>query len=106
MAPRLIELCFQTAGVWEMGVQGRMGLPLRIHRVSVVRAPDLAEGRLYAVVTSHAEQASFDAEVMDTKGNIYVSLSGYRTVALPGAINLDRLKTLQAAMSAVPVLAA
>ncbi len=106
MAPRLIELCFQTAGVWEMGVQGRMGLPQHIHRVSVLRAPELAEGRLYAVVTPHAEQASFDAEVVDTKGNIYVSLSGYRTIALPGAINLDRLKTLQAAISAEPVLAA
>ena len=34
MAPRLIELCFQTAGLWEMGVQGRMGLPLHIDRVS------------------------------------------------------------------------
>ena len=47
---------------------------------------ELAEGRLYAVVTPHAEQASFDAEVVDTKGNIYVSLSGYRTVALPDGI--------------------
>ena len=26
VAPRLIELCFQTAGVWELGVQSRMGL--------------------------------------------------------------------------------
>ncbi len=34
MAPRLIELCFQTAGVWEMGAQGRMGLPQHIDRVS------------------------------------------------------------------------
>src|SRR5205085_6032562 len=28
VAPRLIELCFQTAGLWEMGLQGRLGLPL------------------------------------------------------------------------------
>ena len=34
MAPRLIELCFQTAGLWEMGAQGRMGLPQHIDRVS------------------------------------------------------------------------
>ena len=27
MAPRLLELCFQTAGVWELGTQGRMALP-------------------------------------------------------------------------------
>ncbi|MFH4346974.1 polyketide synthase dehydratase domain-containing protein, partial [Acinetobacter baumannii] len=24
--PRLIELCFQTAGMWELGTEGRMGL--------------------------------------------------------------------------------
>ena len=36
MAPRLIELCFQTAGLWEMGAQGRMGLPLHIDRVSLL----------------------------------------------------------------------
>ena len=27
MLPRLIELCFQTAGIWEMGTTSRMGLP-------------------------------------------------------------------------------
>ena len=27
VAPRLIELCFQTAGVWELGTTGRMALP-------------------------------------------------------------------------------
>jgi hypothetical protein len=43
---------------------------------------------------------------VDMKGNIYVSLSGYRTVALPDAVNLDRLKTLQANMSAETVIAA
>ena len=39
MAPRLIELCFQTAGLWEMGVQGRMGLPQHIDRVSLFCPP-------------------------------------------------------------------
>ena len=29
IAPRLIELCFQTAGIWEMAVCRRMGLPRR-----------------------------------------------------------------------------
>ena len=106
MAPRLIELCFQTAGVWEMGVQGRMGLPQHIDRVAPLRAENLAEGRLYAVVTPYGEQASFDAEVVDEKGNIYVSMKGYRTVALAGAVDLDRLKPLQAALSAEAVLAA
>src|SRR5262249_52295287 len=38
MAPRLIELCFQTAGIWEIGRTGRMGLPARLDRVKVLRA--------------------------------------------------------------------
>ncbi|MGO9517866.1 MAG: SDR family NAD(P)-dependent oxidoreductase, partial [Candidatus Korobacteraceae bacterium] len=42
MAPRLIELCFQTAGLWEMGVQNRFGLPQDVQQVSLVRAPKLA----------------------------------------------------------------
>jgi len=106
MAPRLIELCFQTAGLWEMGIQGRMGLPLHVHRVSVWRAPDLAEGRLYAAVTPDPDRESFDAEVVDAEGNRYVQLRGYRTVALPNAVDAGALKALQATATAVDELAA
>jgi hypothetical protein len=99
MAPRLIELCFQTAGVYEMGVVGRMGLPQRIDRVSLLSDPEEAEGRLFALVSPNLREGSFDAEVVDEKGNIYLKLSGYRTVAIPGAVDAGRLKVLQAAMS-------
>jgi hypothetical protein len=101
MAPRLIELCFQTAGIWEMGTQRRMGLPQHIDRVSSLlpSPPDSADTRLYAVVTSDPGRSTFDAEVVDTKGNCYLQLSGYRTVAIPNAVNAERLKALQAAMS-------
>src|SRR5208337_4085431 len=87
MLPRLIELCFQTAGLWEMGVQGRMGLPQHIDRIasSLLRAPVSADTRLYAVVTPDSARGSFDAEVVDTHGNLYLQLSGYRTAALPDA---------------------
>ena len=33
IAPRLIELCFQTAGVWELATEGRMALPTHVDRV-------------------------------------------------------------------------
>ena len=105
IAPRLIELCFQTAGVWEMGVQGRMGLPLHVHRVSLLPAAGLDERQLYAVVTPHPDQESFDADVVDTTGNHYLRLSGYRTVALPNGIDAEPLKVLQAAMSLEAVTA-
>ncbi len=100
MAPRLIELCFQTAGVWEMGTQGRMGLPLHIDRVSSsLGSPDSVGTRLYAVVTPDPGRGSFDAEVVDAKGNCYLHLDGYRTMEVPNAVDAEGLKALQAAMS-------
>jgi acyl transferase domain-containing protein/NAD(P)-dependent dehydrogenase (short-subunit alcohol dehydrogenase family) len=105
MAPRLIELCFQTAGLWEMGTQGRMGLPLHIDCVSLLLpVPETADTRIYAVVTSDGS-GNFDAEVVDTKGNRYLHLSGYRTVAIPNAVDAEGLKALQAAMSLETVAA-
>ena len=106
MAPRLIELCFQTAGVWELGLQGRMGLPQHVQKVALFRSPDLAESRLYAVVTPDGIQKSFSAEVLDATGNCYVRLNGYQTVALPDFVNAERLKDLQAIMSGEAVVAA
>ncbi|HXB71422.1 MAG TPA: SDR family NAD(P)-dependent oxidoreductase, partial [Candidatus Acidoferrales bacterium] len=104
MAPRLIELCFQTAGLWEISGQGRMGLPQHIDSVRVWRAPDNSDrpdqtdGRLYAVVTPNAEPGSFDAEVVDARGNRYVQLRGYRTVGQPGTVDAGPLRALQAVL--------
>jgi acyl transferase domain-containing protein/NAD(P)-dependent dehydrogenase (short-subunit alcohol dehydrogenase family) len=101
MAPRLIELCFQTAGLWEMGVQGRMGLPQHIDRISslLLQVPKQADTRLYAVVTLDSSHGGFDAEVVDTKGNRYLQLNGYRTAAFSEAGDNERFKALQAAMA-------
>ena len=104
-APRLIELCFQTAGVWELGVQGRMGLPQRVRQISFFRSPDLAEGRLYAIVIPNVDQNSFTADVLDEKGNCYLGLKGYQTVALPDFVDAKRLRSLQAILSGEPVAA-
>ena len=35
-APRLIELCFQAAGLWEVGREGRMALPTHVTRAVVL----------------------------------------------------------------------
>ncbi len=99
MAPRLIELCFQTAGLWEMSEQHRFGLPQNVHQVSLLRAPALSESQLYAVVTPNPDHESFDAEVVDTKGNCYVQLSGYRTAAMPGNVDVEPFKALHAVMA-------
>ena len=96
MMPRLIELCFQTAGLWEMKVQGRMGLPQHVRQVSLLRTPEPAVGGLYAVVTPKPDQGSFDADVVDALGNRYVQLIGYSTVALPYVVDTEPLKAPQA----------
>jgi len=89
MAPRLIELCFQTAGVYEMATKGVMALPLAVGSVTTYRQPEQADGaRLYALVTPVDGGAAFDAQVLDDAGNVYVDLHGYRTVQLPGSVNL------------------
>jgi hypothetical protein len=105
MSPRLIELCFQTAGLWELGVNGRMGLPHRVREVCLFSAPDPAQGGLYAVVTPHPTQESFDALVLDKNGNCYLRLAGYQTIGLPGAVDAKRLEQLQTVISGEALLA-
>jgi len=106
ISPRLIELCFQAAGVWEMGIQGRMGLPQHIDCVRLLGPRDPAEGRLFAVITPDAQRGSFDAEVLDEAGNRYVQINGYRTAAISSAVNAEPLRALQALMAAHTVAAA
>ena len=106
MMPRLIELCFQTAGLWEIATQGRMGLPFHVDRVSVFSGALPPQGSsLYAVVTPDVANGTFDAQVIDAAGTQYVHLSGYRTVATPNAVSAEHRKALQTIMSPEPVAA-
>jgi acyl transferase domain-containing protein/acyl carrier protein/NAD(P)-dependent dehydrogenase (short-subunit alcohol dehydrogenase family) len=82
IAPRLIELCFQTAGLWEMAVKHRMGLPRHVDSVWLCRTPQKTDGPLYAVVTADPAAECFAADVVDAAGTRYLHLSGYRTVTL------------------------
>ena len=103
MTPRLIELCFQTAGLWEMGTQDRMGLPQHADCVSSLQVPDPANTRLYAIVTPDLAGGAFEAEVVDGDGNQYARLNGYRTVAMPGALNAKEAEVLRTMLSPAPV---
>jgi NAD(P)-dependent dehydrogenase (short-subunit alcohol dehydrogenase family) len=97
IAPRLIELCFQTAGVWELGTAGRMALPTRVERVIRYAGAD-EPGVLTAVVTPRDGSDCIDAEVVDEAGNVRVRLEGYRTIELPGGIDAGALAPIRAAM--------
>jgi len=95
--PRLIELCFQTAGVWELGTAGRLGLPARVDRVTTAPGPEAGAGPLEAVVTAAAGGDGFDAVVVDGEGRALVRVEGYRTVALPAGPADDLLAPFRAA---------
>jgi hypothetical protein len=97
MSPRLIELCFQTAGLWELGTDGRMGLPTHVDRVTAF-SRDGGEGPLFAVVVRR-EDGGVDAEVVDERDHVRVRLEGYRTIELPGGVEDDVLAPIRAAMS-------
>jgi NAD(P)-dependent dehydrogenase (short-subunit alcohol dehydrogenase family)/acyl carrier protein len=89
IAPRLVELCFQTAGVWDIRTNGTMALPLAVGRVTAHRQPEQADGqRLYALVDVIDNGDAYNARVVDESGQVYVEMEGYRTVALPGEVTL------------------
>ncbi len=97
MSPRLIELCFQTAGVYELGTAGRMALPTHIDRVTTF--PGDAPGSVRAVVRPREGDGGVDAEVVDDSGRVRVRLEGYCTIELPGPMGEDVLEPLRAAMT-------
>jgi hypothetical protein len=94
MAPRLIELCYQTAGVLEIKTENAMALPKAVGSVTVYQRPKEADGSpgashsLYAVVQAGADGSGFDAQVCDKNGVVYLKLNGYQTVRLPGNASL------------------
>ncbi|PKN90456.1 MAG: hypothetical protein CVU45_02500, partial [Chloroflexi bacterium HGW-Chloroflexi-7] len=96
--PLLIELCFQTAGLWEAGSTGNLGLPHSIGKLQVYR--NVINGASIFAEVKPKEingQLYFDARVIDTKGNVYLDLLNYRTspqVETPDDQHLMPMKTL------------
>ena len=101
VAPRLIELCFQTAGLSEMAGSATMGLPHHIDEVEFLRSPqEKSKEHYYAAVTTD-DKGSYEARVVDDEGNVYLALRGYRTMQLPGLIQDDLLRPLKEKMAEV-----
>ncbi len=89
VAPRLLELCFQAAGLWLLDKKETMGLPTSLERATVYRPEEASrDKRLFAVVEARAGGESFDVRVVDDKGLVHAEVVGYRTVALPGRATL------------------
>ena len=94
-APRLTELAFQAAGIYEIGTTGTMALPTHIDRVEY-RIGASEEGAK-AVVTP--VDGGFDAVVVNAKGKGLVRMSGYRTVQMPAPLAEELAAPLRAAMA-------
>jgi NAD(P)-dependent dehydrogenase (short-subunit alcohol dehydrogenase family) len=87
-APRLIELCFQTAGVYEIGRTGHMGLPAGAAVVRVHASPPIGvalRAEVRPLVSS--SELTFDAVVRGSDGVVYAELERYRTSEVPGGIS-------------------
>ncbi len=94
--PRLVELCFQTAGVAELADRGVLALPAHVGRVVLTEHAAAPKGLLTARVVAGSD-GGVDAEVVDGKGRVWVRLEGYRTAELPEAFDeavLAPLRTL------------
>ncbi|MFN7994778.1 MAG: SDR family NAD(P)-dependent oxidoreductase [Bryobacteraceae bacterium] len=96
IAPRVVELCFQTAALEGLAAQGSMGLPAHINEVSTWRTPDLANATLFAIATPDDGEGGFEADVVDQKGNRYMRLKGYRMIAHPDGVDAKPLAALSA----------
>ncbi len=84
-APRLVELCFQTAGLWQAGTEDRLALPMQIGSARVLADPASAEGAMRSIARQVAPGV-FDCVVIDAEGRVIVRLDGYRTIPLPTPI--------------------
>ncbi|MFN8193922.1 MAG: SDR family NAD(P)-dependent oxidoreductase [Nocardioidaceae bacterium] len=79
-APRLVELCFQTAGLWQAGRDGQLALPMAVDRVSVLEPEP--QGRLFAV-SREVGEATYDVMVVTGDGQVVVRLDGYHSIPVP-----------------------
>jgi hypothetical protein len=94
VAPRLIELAFQTAGLAEIAQSERMGLPSRIERLEFRREAN-GEPEGSTALVEEAGDGAFDVDVTDHTGRVLLSLRGYRTNPL-GPVAGGPFKALRA----------
>jgi hypothetical protein len=93
VAPRMVELAFQTAGLAEIADSARMGLPFGFRRLELAGAVN-GEVESTAVVEA-TDDGAFDVDVANADGQVVLSLRGYRTSALPGEVSGEAFGALR-----------
>jgi len=102
--PRVSELCFQTAGVYQAVTTGELALPASVEAVHLVRDPNHVGGGLHAVMHARSSGSApdgglvFDGHVADGEGRVVLQMQGYRTIALPTAMPHDVREALHRAL--------
>jgi hypothetical protein len=91
VAPRLVELCFQTAGVFDITQRHVFGLTAGLEALRVYRPLEERSRPLFAEAWHRKDDAGLDAHVVDAEGNVYVELQNYRTVPLPDPKGMGEL---------------
>jgi phosphopantetheine--protein transferase-like protein len=92
------EAGFQAAGIWEMAEVGRMALPAGIEHVELGATPPTdAQLRIEVRRRSVGSDGSvFDVGLVDSEGNIYDVMRGYRTAKLRDLAPSDRFEPSKA----------
>ncbi len=95
--PILVELCFQTAGIWEIGMDGALSLPksignLRLFESKVNGIPIFAQVKQEI---SGAGERSFNARVIDSQGLVYLEIDQYKTSTLPYGVEKQLLVPIE-----------
>jgi malonyl CoA-acyl carrier protein transacylase len=95
--PILVELCLQTAGIWDIGISDTLSLPksigaLRLYNNKVNGLPIFAE--VHPVELEDGERY-FDAKVVDSKGQVYLEIDQYRTAPMPYNLEKDLLTPIK-----------
>jgi hypothetical protein len=96
MTPLLIELCFQTAGLWEAGATGILALPQSVGSLKLYPRP-VNGVAIFAVVKPREFEGrlSFDARVVDASGNVFLELTNYQTSPLPYSAEKDIVEPMK-----------
>jgi hypothetical protein len=92
-APRLAELCFQTAGLVEFAGADRVGLPRRVAQIKLFGSITESAGVL--AVVEKEDSGGFTATVVDESGGVLLEMNGYSTIESPMTMNPEPLATLR-----------
>jgi Polyketide synthase dehydratase N-terminal domain len=94
--PYLIELCFQTAGLWEAGATGTLALPASVGSLTLYPQPVNGVPIFAEVKPRECEgKLAFDARVLDTSGNVFLEMQDYRTSPLPFPAGEDLVEPMK-----------